>query len=899
VGPEGLDTAESSRRLAERGPNRLELSAGRSTWEILRDQFSNVMLIMLLAVAAVSAAVSIHQKEFPKDAIAILVIVVLNGLLGYLQESKAQQALLALRDMAQPLVQVRRDGTWQRISSEHLVPGDLIRLEAGDRVPADARLLEEADLGLREAALTGEAEAVFKKSDLVLEDTTPVLERKNCLFQGTEVVRGRGVALVTATGMATELGQIAELINTAGGESTPLQQRLDGLANVLVVSALALVAVVVALGLLLGQDPLNLLEVALSMAVAIVPEGLPAVITVTLAIGTQRMVRRAALIRRLPAVEGLGSVTVICSDKTGTLTQNRQVVQELRVGTERLAVTGQGYDPAGTITAAPLESPPGARPGSVEGASTLLLQAGVLCSDAEHRQLADGSWEILGDPTEGALSVVALKAGIDDFELRSHFRRAAEIPFSSERQLMAVWIEDPDHALQAPLGSSASGSPSLLISKGAPEVIIGLCDRWIDGQGVVAMGAPQQQWWLEQARQLAGSGLRVLAFACAPHHSSPDEALEGQVLLGLMAQLDPARPEVAKAVATCRQAGIRPVMITGDHPLTARAIGSAIGLTDEQGEVILGRELEAMEEPALKEAVARCNVYARVAPEQKLRIVKALQSNGQVVAMTGDGVNDAPALKQAHIGVAMGITGTEVSKEAADMVLLDDNFATIVSAVEEGRLVYANIRRFVKYILGSNVGELITIASAPLLGLTGVPLTPLQILWMNLVTDGVPALALALEPGEAGLMERAPAEPGESIFARGIGSYILRIGVVFAVIVIGLMLYASVHSRDHWKTMVFTTLCLAQMGHALSARSDLPLIQVPPFSNPWLLWAVVLTSGLQLLLLYVPALAKFFGTQPLSGHELMICVAFSLLLFLYLELEKIWRQWRRGLHADA
>jgi Ca2+-transporting ATPase len=495
--------------------------------------------------------------------------------------------------------------------------------------------------------------------------------------------------------------------------------------------------------------------------------------------------------------------------------------------------------------------------------------------------------------------VVALKAGIDDFELRSHFRRAAEIPFSSERQLMAVWIEDPDHALQAPLGSSASGSPSLLISKGAPEVIIGLCDRWIDGQGVVAMGAPQQQWWLEQARQLAGSGLRVLAFACAPHHSSPDEALEGQVLLGLMAQLDPARPEVAKAVATCRQAGIRPVMITGDHPLTARAIGSAIGLTDEQGEVILGRELEAMEEPALKEAVARCNVYARVAPEQKLRIVKALQSNGQVVAMTGDGVNDAPALKQAHIGVAMGITGTEVSKEAADMVLLDDNFATIVSAVEEGRLVYANIRRFVKYILGSNVGELITIASAPLLGLTGVPLTPLQILWMNLVTDGVPALALALEPGEAGLMERAPAEPGESIFARGIGSYILRIGVVFAVIVIGLMLYASVHSRDHWKTMVFTTLCLAQMGHALSARSDLPLIQVPPFSNPWLLWAVVLTSGLQLLLLYVPALAKFFGTQPLSGHELMICVAFSLLLFLYLELEKIWRQWRRGLHADA
>ena len=896
---EGLSSAETAQRLAVSGPNRLELSAGRSTWEILWDQFSNVMLIMLLAVAVVSGAVSLHQQEFPKDAIAILVIVVLNGLLGYLQESKAQQALLALRDMAQPLVQVRRDGQWQRVSSEELVPGDLIRLEAGDRVPADARLLEAADLGVREAALTGEAEAVFKQTELLLEESTPVLERRNCLFQGTEVVRGRGVALVTATGMATELGQIAELINTAGGESTPLQERLDGLAKVLVGSALGLVALVVVLGLLLQQDPLNLLEVSLSMAVAIVPEGLPAVITVTLAIGTQRMVKRAALIRRLPAVEGLGSVTVICSDKTGTLTQNRQVVQELRIGTERVSVSGQGYDPAGSLDAAPLAAPSGATAGSAPGACTLLLQAGVLCSDAEHKQLADGSWDILGDPTEGALSVVAMKAGIDDFELRSHYRRAAEIPFSSERQLMAVWIEDPRAELQAPLGGSASGSTRLLISKGAPEVIIGLCDRWIDGGGVIALSEPQRQWWLEQARELAAAGLRVLAFACSPHHPSPEHELDDQVLLGLMAQLDPARPEVATAVATCRQAGIRPVMITGDHPLTARAIGSAIGLTSPEGEVILGRELEAMEEPALREAVARCSVYARVAPEQKLRIVKALQANGQVVAMTGDGVNDAPALKQAHIGVAMGITGTEVSKEAADMVLLDDNFATIVNAVEEGRLVYANIRRFVKYILGSNVGELITIASAPLLGLVGVPLSPLQILWMNLVTDGVPALALALEPGEDGLMQKAPAEPGESIFARGIGRYIIRIGVVFALIVIALMLYASEHSGDHWKTMVFTTLCLAQMGHALSARSDRPLIQVAPLSNPWLLWAVVLTTGLQLLLIYVPPLSAFFGTTRLSGLDLAVCVAFSLLFFLYLELEKIWRLWRRRASTHA
>ncbi|MFM7675212.1 MAG: cation-translocating P-type ATPase [Synechococcus sp.] len=897
-GNEGLSTAEVSRRLASTGPNRLELKAGRSSLQILWDQFSNVMLIMLLVVAAVSACIALVQQRFPKDAIAILVIVVLNGLLGYLQESSAQKALLALRDMAQPLVQVRRDGQWQRLSSEELVPGDLIRLEAGDRVPADARLLEVADLGVREAALTGEAEAVFKRADLVLEPTTPVLERRNCLFQGTEVVRGRGLAVVSATGMGTELGQIAELINTAESGSTPLQERLDGLANVLVGSALALVGLVVLIGWFMGQSPLNLLEVSLSMAVAIVPEGLPAVITVTLAIGTQRMVRRAALIRRLPAVEGLGSVTVICSDKTGTLTQNRQVVQELRLGTTAVAVSGQGYDPEGRFTATELPPPAGAEAGVPQALQGLLLQAGVLCSDAEHKQGADGGWEILGDPTEGALCVVAAKAGIDDFELRSYFRRHAEIPFSSERQLMAVWIDDPKGEVQAPLGDAAAGSSRLLITKGAPEVVVAHCDRWVDGSGVVPLVEAQRLWWLEQAQQLAASGLRVLAFACAPHHASPEEELGDQVLLGLMAQLDPARPEVARAVATCREAGIRPVMITGDHPLTARAIGESIGLTSGDGEVVLGRTLESLDDAELQKVVARCSVFARVPPEQKLRIVKALQANRQVVAMTGDGVNDAPALKQAHIGVAMGITGTEVSKEAADMVLLDDNFATIVNAVEEGRLVYANIRRFVKYILGSNVGELITIASAPLLGQAGVPMTPLQILWMNLVTDGVPALALALEPGEKGLMQRPPSEPGESIFAAGIGSYILRIGVVFAFITICLMLLA-VQRGAPWPTMVFTTLCLAQMGHALSARSNLPLFQVHPFSNPSLLAAVVLTTALQLMLLYVAPIARFFGTQPLSGNDLLLCIGFSLLLFLYLELEKIWRLRRRTANAHA
>ncbi|MFN9643770.1 MAG: cation-translocating P-type ATPase [Cyanobacteriota bacterium] len=898
---QGLSEAESAERLARLGLNRLELAPGRSGLRILWDQLSNVMLIMLLAVAAVSAGVAFVERRFPKDAIAIVLIVGLNALLGYLQEARAQKALLALREMAQPLVTVLRDGEWRRLPSEQLVPGDLIRVEAGDRVPADARLLESVELGLREAALTGEAEVVSKRAQLLLEASTPVLERQNCLFQGTEVARGRGTAVVTATGMGTELGQIAALINTAGGETTPLQERLDGLANVLVVSALALVAVVVLGGWLLGQPLINLLEVALSMAVAIVPEGLPAVITVTLAIGTQRMVRRAALIRRLPAVEALGSVTVICSDKTGTLTQNRQVVQELRCGTEAVAVSGHGYDPAGTFTARPLPLPAGSEAGLPEGCRDLLLKAGVLCSDAELTKESDGRFDILGDPTEGALLVVAAKAGIDGFALRSRHPREAEIPFSSERQLMAVWVQDSEGRLQDPLGATAAGSRTLLISKGAPEVIIATCSRWIDGSGVVALAANERRWWLEQARELAAGGLRVLAFACAPHHPSPELELQEQVLLGLMAQLDPARPEVALAVSRCREAGIRPVMITGDHPLTAKAIGTSIGLVGETAEVVLGRELETFDDNHLRTVVRQCSLYARVPPEQKLRIVKALQANGQVVAMTGDGVNDAPALKQAHIGVAMGITGTEVSKEAADMVLLDDNFATIVNAVEEGRLVYANIRRFVKYILGSNVGELLTIAAAPLVGLFGVPMTPLQILWMNLVTDGVPALALALEPGEKDLMRSPPAQPGESIFARGIGAYILRVGVVFAALTIALMVWAyrAYGPEGPWRTMVFTTLCLAQMGHALSARSDRPLVQVAPFSNPWLLWAVLLTTALQLALLYVPPLAGFFGTVPLRSGDLAICVGFSLLLFLYLELDKVWRLWRRSARSHA
>ncbi|MEB3322074.1 MAG: cation-transporting P-type ATPase [Synechococcaceae cyanobacterium] len=856
-GGDGLTSAEAAARLARLGPNRLELPPGRSTVGIVLDQFGNPMLILLLGVAGVSGLLAFLEEEVPRDPIAILLIVLLNAVLGAVQESRAQKALQALRQMVQPRVRVCRDGLWRSLPAEELVPGDRLRVQEGDRLAADARLLEGSGLGVREAALTGESDVVEKRADLLLAADTPLAERRNCLHQGTEVVRGRGVAVVTATGMATELGRIAGLLETAGGGVTPLQQRLDGLARLLVAGALALVAVVVPLGWWWGRPPLELLELALSTAVAVVPEGLPAVVTVSLAIGTQRMVRRSALVRRLAAVEALGSVTVICTDKTGTLTQNRQVVEDL-------ACSG---DPA----------------------RALLLTAAALCNDAELRRGADGAWQGWGDPTEAALLEAAHHAGLDPAVLRERHPRRAEIPFSSERRRMVVWVEDPAGSLAGQLGGPAGAGdgaePLLLISKGAPEVVIGGCDRWLAPAGAVSLTARRRAWWLEQARRLSAGGLRVLAVACAPRSTPAPGELGGQVLLGLAAQRDPPRREVTAAVARCRTAGIRPVMITGDHPLTAQAIAAAIGLADLDAQVVEGRRLETLGDDALRRLVARCSVYARVPPEQKLRIVKALQAGGEVVAMTGDGVNDAPALRQAHIGVAMGLSGTEVTREAADIVLLDDDFTTIVKAVEEGRRVYANIRRFVRYILASNLGELVTLGAAPLLG---VPLTPLQILWMNLVTDGVPALALALGPGEEDLMERPPLEPGESIFARGLGAAIARIGVVFAVLVIALMLVAAAQGAP-WRTMAFTTLCLAQMTHALSARSDRPLLRDPPLANPWLLGAVVFTTVLQLAVLYVPPLADFLALTPLPGRDLALCAGVSLLFLLYLELEKLIR----------
>ncbi|MBW4594567.1 MAG: cation-transporting P-type ATPase [Brasilonema angustatum HA4187-MV1] len=915
----GLTPQEVQQRLQEYGPNELEETAGRSAWEILLDQFKNIMLLMLIAVAIISGVIDLldwreklAKGEMPfKDTIAILAIVILNGILGYVQESRAEKALAALKKLASPNVRVIRSRQPVEIAGKDLVPGDVMLVEAGVQVAADGRLIEQSNLQVRESALTGEAEAVNKRAELVLPEETSLGDRLNVVYQGTEVVQGRAKILVTNTGMQTELGKIASMLQAVESEPTPLQQRMTQLGNVLVTGSLILVAIVVGGGviqnMIQGKGFSNLkelVEVSLSMAVAVVPEGLPAVITVTLALGTQRMVRRNALIRKLPAVETLGSVTTICSDKTGTLTQNKMVVQSAYTNNNTFRVTGEGYTPKGEFqldgqTISINQSPE----------IQTLLVACALCNDSFLQQ-EQGEWKILGDPTEGALITLAGKGGIEKDQWDSKLPRVSEFPFSSERKRMSVicrveGVNDGVSALTSPdpaINNLLQSEKYLMFTKGSPELILARCTHFYASTGSAGLDDQQRRYILAENDQMAGKGLRVLGFAYKPLTEIPPEGSDetseqGLVWLGLIGMLDAPRPEVRAAVQECRDAGIRPVMITGDHQLTARAIATDLGIAQEGDRAITGQELQRMTDQELEQNVDLVSIYARVAPEHKLRIVQALQRRGRFVAMTGDGVNDAPALKQADIGIAMGITGTDVSKEASDMVLLDDNFATIVSATKEGRVVYTNIRRFIKYILGSNIGEVITIAAAPVLGLGGVPLSPLQILWMNLVTDGLPALALAVEPPEPDVMKRPPFSPRESIFARGLGSYMIRIGIIFAIISIVLMEWAYYHVQtvtgpgldpERWKTMVFTTLCVAQMGHAIAIRSNSRLtIEMNPFSNLFVLGAVVITTILQLMLIYVAPLRNFFGTHWLSPTELGICIGFSALMFVWIELEKL------------
>jgi P-type Ca2+ transporter type 2C len=886
----GLSSEEAARRLKERGPNELEDRGGRKPWSILWEQFTSTMIVILVVAAVASALLGDYE-----DSIAIAVIVLLNAALGFAQEYRAERAMAALKRMSAPTVKVRREGHVREVSAKELVPGDVVLLEAGNLVPADGRLLEATNLQVQESALTGESEPVEKDPTALEEEDTPLGERVGMIFLSTVVAKGRGLYVVTETGMATELGKIATMIQTDNPEQTPLQRRLNQVGKVLALAALVIVGVVFALGLLRGEDLEVMFLTAVSLAVAAVPEGLPAVVTIALALGAQRMLRRRALVRKLPAVETLGSVTVICSDKTGTLTENRMTVTVLDVAGRTVELEGGNH-------AAPDTRPPtGPVPRAGEDpALAPLLVGGALCNDALLEDDEQDGFRAMGDPTEGALVVVAAREGLRKPELEAAFPRVGEVPFDSERKRMTT-VHEVDlgrsprttDALRPVLNGESEGAPYVAFTKGAVDGLLDISSEVWTGDGQVE---PLNEGWRERISaanaRLAGSGIRVLGVGlrCLSSFDGVGGKLERDLtFFGMVGMIDPARPEARDAVETCKRAGIRPVMITGDHPLTARHIATDLGIAEdgiEDGRILTGRDLTDLSGEDLEGLVDEVPVYARVSPEDKLDIVGALQKKGHIVAMTGDGVNDAPALRRADIGVAMGITGTDVSKEAADMVLTDDNFATIVAAVEQGRVIYDNIRKFIKYLLTSNSAEILVMLVGPFVGL-GLPLLPLQILWINLVTDGPPALALSAEPAERGTMRRPPHPPGESVFARGLGRHVVWVGTLMALVSLATGLWYTRTAPEIWQTMVFTTLTLSQLSHVIAIRSgDESLFRVGPLSNKPLLGAVALTFVLQLLAIYAPLFQRFLETEALPLADLAIAVALSTIIFWAVEIEK-------------
>jgi Ca2+-transporting ATPase len=838
----GLAREAARSRLALNGPNALQERGRRPPWAMLAAQFTDFMILVLIAAAVIAGIVG-----EPKDSIAIVVIVILNGIIGFVQEYRAERAMAALTRMASPRARVIRDGQPASIDARELVPGDLVEVEAGNIVPADLRLIELSALKVDESALTGESQPVEKQLGLRAEADLPLGDRLNLAYKGTTVTYGRARGLVVATGMHTELGRIATLLSGESGK-TPLQKRLARFGQHLALGVLAICAIIFVAGWLRGEDPLVMLLTAVSLAVAAIPEALPAVVTISLALGAARMVKQNALIRRLPAVETLGSVTVICSDKTGTLTQNRMQVDCVQADGETRAALPQA-------DTAPWRE---------------LGLAMVLCNDA----VLDADGALTGDPTETALFVAAQAAGRDHAALRQAWPRIAELPFDSDRARMSTLHPD--------------GSGVLMLVKGAPESLLPLCVDQLGASGTSAIDAAALH---AHAERLAAQGLRVLAFALKRLPAVPGaldaESLEtGLSFIGLAGLIDPPRPEAADAVAACKAAGIVPVMITGDHPATARAIAERLGIVADGGRVLTGSELARMRLDAFEREVESVRVYARINPEQKIRIVQALQDKGEFVAMTGDGVNDAPALKMADIGVAMGKGGTDVAREAASMTLLDDNFATIVTAVREGRRIFDNIRKFIKYTMTSNSGEIWVLFLAPFLGLP-IPLLPIHILWINLVTDGLPGLALASEHAERDVMRRPPRPPKESIFAHGMWQHILWVGLLMGGVTLLTQAWAIHTGSAHWQSMVFTVLTLSQLGHVLAIRSEHEsLFSLGLFSNRPLIAALLLTFALQMAALYVPWLNPIFKTEPLSLAELAACLALSSVVFVGVEIEK-------------
>jgi Ca2+-transporting ATPase len=839
--PRGLTTTETIRRLAVIGPNELEAPERTSPWALLAAQFRNVLIVILLIAVALSAALG-HGIE----AIIIGVIVVFAALLGFIQEYRAERAMEALREMAAPTARVLRDGDESIIRAREVVPGDVVVLQVGDRIPADLRLIEAVNLQADEAPLTGESVPVEKQADPIANPDIAIADRRDMAYSGTVVTYGRGRGAVTATGMRTEFGKIAKMIQTVEVEKTPLQENLDRVGKVLAVIALVVVGLIVAFGVLRGQDLLEMFLFGIALAVAVVPEALPAVVTISLAMGVRRIVKRNALVRRLPAVETLGSTSVICTDKTGTLTQNEMTVREVFTAGASVTLIGSGYEPGGVVTVdgIPVEAP---------DPVVDLLRTAALASDATLVRDAAGRWVIRGDPTEGALVVAAAKLGMDKIGLEAQYPRMGEVPFSSERKRMTTLHE-------APGGTTAC-------SKGAAEVVLGACTTLLVDGGIAPLGTMVREEIAARTETMASEGIRVLGVA-SKRDTSLATAEENMTFLGLVGLVDPPRPEVAASIIDCRSAGIEVVMITGDHPVTATAIARELGILAPEGRVITGRELERMTDDELTREVADLKVYARVSPADKLRVVAAWQGHGAVVAMTGDGVNDAPALKKSDIGVAMGIAGTDVSREAAEMILLDDNFASIVAAVEEGRGIFGNIKKYLMYLLSSNVGEILLMAAAMVAGMP-LPLSAVQILYVNLATDGLPALALSVDPPEPDLMRRPPRDPRRGIFTRPVVTLMTVGGVWSGIVNLGVFAVTRAMGGTVEEAMAhtFISLVLIQFFKAYNYRSDRRSVLDHPFANRWLnlavLWEVLLLAAI----IYVPFLQDAFGTFAFSAAE--------------------------------
>jgi Ca2+-transporting ATPase len=879
----GLSPRQVQERLQQYGLNELEERDGRKPWTILWEQLTSVMVLILIAAAVVSALLGKVT-----ETVAIAGIVLLFTMLGFAQEYRAERAMAALRKLAIPFVRVIRGGVQQEVTAEELVPGDVVLLEAGNAIPADLRLLESSNLRVQESILTGESEPVEKETSAYETASMPLGDRRNMSYMGTVATYGRGKGVVVETGMATELGKIADLIQDVAPEATPLQQRLDQIGKLLALLGVIAAALVLAIGVYLNEPVDEMFLTAVSVAVAVVPEGLPAVVTVTLALGAQRMLRRNTLIRKLPAVETLGAVTVICSDKTGTLTENRMTVTVIDVAGHFLELMGTSVShPAPSLdqnrtTGMPdlSQQPP---------AIGLTLAGGALCNDASLQpDPTTGRYSVIGDPTEGALLVAAVQAGLDPEALMEVMPRVAELPFDSDRKRMTTVHELPEQLGQEiPILRAFRPEGSYLaITKGAVDGLLGISSHIWTEEGVLPL---DEMWYkrIQQANeQMAQNGMRVLGMGYRWQDVPKDVVEADLVFVGLTGMIDPPRPEVKDAVATCQTAGIRPIMITGDHPLTARFIAYDLGIS-QNGRLKTGLMLDEMSEAELVEVVDDVSIFARVTPANKLEIVEVLQQKGHVVAMTGDGVNDSPALKKADIGIAMGIAGTDVTKEASDMVLLDDNFATIVKAVEEGRVIYDNIRRFVKFSIAGNIGKVAVMLLAPLVLGMPIGLLPLQLLWLNLMTDGLLGLGLGVEPAEKGTMRRPPRDPRAGIFSEGLGKHILWVGALIGAVALLAGWLTLDQPENTWQTMIFTTLAFLQVGQAIASRSS----RESPFklglgSNPVLLAMAVLTIVLQLLVIYVPFLDRFFNVVPLSPTNLLLAAVLGSAAFWAIEIEK-------------